>query len=132
MLLLAYLMTRTEAWDGAKIRVLAANNEDRPEQTAEDLRTTLNDIRIEAEPVVIQGGADGLLAQSANSAVVYVPFRLRGNQVIDYFGGALGEIISRLPVVAAVLGAEDIDLDAEPEEGVAGERAKERNDREAS
>jgi amino acid transporter len=123
MLLLAYLMTRTEAWDGAKIRVLAVTNEDRPEQTVEGLAATLKDVRIEAEPVVVYGGPDELVAQSAGSALVYLPFRLRGNQVMNCFGGALGEVISALPVVAAVLAAQDIDLDAEPEEGEAGEMA---------
>jgi hypothetical protein len=124
MLLLAYLMTRTEAWEGAKIRVLAVSNEDGAQQTVEGLRTILEDVRIEAEPLVVKGGSDELVAESSNSAVVFVPFRLRRKQLMDPFDEPIQALIARLPVVAMVLAAEDIDLDAEPEEGKAGEIAE--------
>ncbi len=124
MLLLAYLMTRTEAWEGAKIRVLAVSNEDGAEQTVEGLRTILEDVRIEAEPLVVKGGSHELVAESTNSAVVFVPFRLRSKQLMDPFDEPIQALIARLPVVAMVLAAEDIDLDAEPEEGKAGEIAE--------
>ena len=42
---------------------------------------------------------------------------------MDPFGGRPEDTLSRLPNVALVLAAEDIDLDAEPEEGDAGEMA---------
>lgn len=42
---------------------------------------------------------------------------------MDPFDGPPEEMLSRLPNVAMVLAAEDIDLDAEPEEGEAGETA---------
>lgn len=124
MLLLAYLMTRTEAWDGAKIRVLATSNEDGPHQTVEGLRTILEDVRIEAEPVVVKGGADELVAQSADAAIVFFPFRLRQNHLMDPFGKPIKTLLDRFSVVSMVLAAEDIALDAEPEDGKAGEAAE--------
>jgi len=124
MLLLAYLMTRSEAWNGARIRVLAADNQNRPRQTHGDLRKILEDVRIEAEPEVLPELSAGVVtSHSADAAMVFIPFRLRGDQLVDPFHAPLGDIISKLPIVAAVLAAEDVDLDAEPEEGKAGETA---------
>jgi hypothetical protein len=42
---------------------------------------------------------------------------------MDPFGGHLQDLLPCLPIAALVLAAEDIDLDAEPEEGRAGEIA---------
>lgn len=124
MLLLAYLMTRSEAWNGARIRVLAADNENRPRQTRADLHKILEDVRIEAEPEVLpEVSAGTVTSHSADAAFVFIPFRLWGDQLIDPFRAPLADIMSKLPIVAAVLAAEDVDLDAEPEEGKAGETA---------
>jgi hypothetical protein len=124
MLLLAYLMTRHEAWDGAKIRVLAPNNVYRLERAEEGLRATLESVRIEAEPAIVQGGVEELLMRSDDSDIVFLPFRLQHSQLMGPFGGPLQDLVPRLPAVAMVLAAEDIDLDAEPEEGKAAEVAE--------
>jgi hypothetical protein len=55
--------------------------------------------------------------------MVFLPFRLRGDQIVCPIGPTVEEIVSRLPVTALVLAAEDIALDAEPEEGTAGDMA---------
>ncbi len=124
MLLLAYLMTRTEEWSEAKIRVLAPTLKKDSERVLENLKKTLEEVRITAEPeVVTEISADGVVDRSINAALVFLPLRLRGNQPTDPFGGRLEELFSRLPVVAAVLAAEDIALDVEPEEGKAAEIA---------
>lgn len=124
MLLLAYLMTRSEDWDGAKIRVLAASHERASEETIEGLQRTLQEVRIEADPEIIKGASGNTIAEkSADAALVFLPFRLRGNQLLGPFDNHLDELILRLPIVALALAAEDIDLDAEPEEGEAGELA---------
>jgi amino acid transporter len=124
MLLLAYLMTRNEAWDGAKIRVLATNHDGASRETIEGLQRTLQEVRIEADPEIIQGANVNVIAEnSADAALVFLPFRLRGNQVLGPFDNPVDDLIPRLPVVALALAAEDIDLDAEPEKGEAGELA---------
>jgi hypothetical protein len=124
MLLLAYLMTRTEDWGEAKIRVLAPASKKDSERVLEGLRQTLEEVRITAEPeVVTEIGADGVVERSANAALVFLPLRLRGDQPTDPFGGRLEDLFSRLPVVASVLAAEDIALDVEPEEGKVAEVA---------
>jgi amino acid transporter len=125
VLLLAYLTTRNDEWDGAKIRVLAAGGEEASETAAESLRKTLEEARIEAEPEIISGASvDAIWEHSADAALVFLPFRIKGNKLVGPFGGQIEDLLSRLPVVALALAAEDIDLDAEPEEGKAGELAE--------
>ena len=93
--------------------------------TEEGLREILQEVRIEAEPVMIDNIAtDTLITQSENSTLVFLPFRLKDDQITDPYGQPLGDVLARLPLTAMVLAAEDIDLDAEPEEGQAGELAQ--------
>ena len=117
-------MTRNGDWEEAKIRVLAACFTPESDETVEDLRKVLEEVRIEAEPeVVIKPSPEAVAAYSSDASLVYLPFRFQGNQPIDPFGGRTEDILSRLPNVAMVLAAEDIELDAEPEEGTAGDIA---------
>jgi amino acid transporter len=124
MLLLAYLITRSKPWEDTKIRVLAACFSPETNETVEDLRLVLEEVRIEAQPeVVIKPNPDAVVAYSSDASIVFLPFRFRGNQPVDPFDGSPEDILSRLTNVVMVLAAEDIDLDAEPEEGEAGEMA---------
>ena len=125
MLLMAYLMTRNEQWSEARIRLLASGPDQNGVQTIENLKTMLTDARIEADPQIVENaGADTIAEYSADSALVFLPFRIRQNQVVDSFGNAMADTLFLLPVTAMVLAAEDIDLDAQPEEGEAGEKAQ--------
>jgi hypothetical protein len=124
MLLLSYLITRSEPWDAAKIRVLAAGyNADTPENLM-DLKNNLEEARIEAEPIIVtKADIDKLTEYSKDAAVVFLPFRLRGDRITCSIDGPLEKLLSRLPFTVFVLAAEDIALDAEPEEGTAGDMA---------
>jgi len=125
MLLLAYLMTRDEEWDNAKIRLVSPKGLKKPFFTSEDLREVLDKVRINAEPELVDNSdRDTILEKSRNSSVVFLPFRLRGNSVVTPFNAHVEDLVSGLPVSALVLAAEDIDLDAEPEEGKSGELAE--------
>ena len=124
MLLLAYLMTRREEWKEAGIRILAGVSGKSPATAAEELKEVLQEARIEAETeVMADPDARSMEKYSADAAMVFLPFRLLGNRMTGPFGDGVEDLISRLPVVSLVLAAEDIDLDAEPEEGKAGEMA---------
>lgn len=124
MLLFAYLMTRSDVWADATIRVLAVCPEPESEQTIENIRKILDDIRIEAKlEAVIVPNAEAVTARSKDASMVFLPFRLKGNQPLDPFGGFLEELLPQLPPVALLMAAEDIDLDAEPEEGKAADIA---------
>lgn len=124
MLLLAYLMNRSKEWEEAKIRVFAAGFDIESGETVDDLKHTLDEIRIEATPeVVIRPNAEAIAAFSSNATMIFLPFNMRNNVLIDSFGDPIEPLLSRLPMVALAMAAEDIDLDAEPEEGEAGEIA---------
>jgi hypothetical protein len=125
MLLFAYLMTRNEKWSDAKIRLLAVADGNEDGQTIESLEEMLEDVRIEAIPEIVRDvDADTLAEYSANSSLAFIPFRIRNNQVLDPFANSMENTLFLLPVTAMVLAAEDVELDAEPEEGKAGEMAE--------
>jgi len=125
MLLLAYLMTRTGPWENARIRLLGISRGKDTAAAAEGLRRTLDEVRIPAEPeVVVDADPQAVAKHSSDASLVFLPFRLRGNQPVGPFGGPVEIILAALPVVALVLAAQDIDLDTEPEEGHAAEMAE--------
>jgi hypothetical protein len=125
MLLMAYLMTRSELWSDAKIRLLAAESKPAGDRTIDNLHQMLEEVRIEAEPAIVDAAdADAIAENSADSSLVFLPFRLKEKCVVDPFGNPIEDSLFLLPVVAMVMAAEDIELDAEPEEGEAGEKAQ--------
>jgi amino acid transporter len=124
MLLLAYLMTRTEDWDGAVIRVLAEGGKKRPERTLDDMEEFLKEARIRAETEIVEKLDDKVLVSySEDATVVFIPVQLHEDQAMDVLGEPLEELLPRLPVVALVIAGEKIRLRAEPEEGEAAEEA---------
>jgi len=128
MLLFAYLMTRSEPWDEAAIRVLAINYENDSPENIEDLADTLNEVRIEAEPKIIpEADIQKITEISTDASMVFLPFRFWDNQIIGPVDVRVEELLPRLPTAALVLAAEDIDLQAEPEAGTAGEMAAARD-----
>ncbi len=120
-LLFAYLMTRSEDWHGASIRVLAdasAAEEALRDDLLATLGAMLSDIRIDAEPVIVADmEVETLVRESADASIVFLPFRLHGDRPTGPSGKPLEDSIDRLPLTVFVLAARDIDLDAEPESG---------------
>ena len=128
MLLLAYLMTRSEPWDEAAIRVLAVNYENDSLENTQHLMEILDEVRIEAESKIVSNSdLDKIADISADAALVYLPFRLRGDRIVAPVSDPVEELLLRLPTTAMVMAAEDIELDAEPEKGAAGEIAAARD-----
>jgi amino acid transporter len=124
MLLLAYLTTRNKGWQGAGIRVLAPGFEHPTEDSMAVFRQKLENYRIKAEPeTVFNARASNVIGYSQGSSLVFLPFRLKGNRPVDPFGQPVEEILADLPLTALVLAAEDVELEAEPEEGKAAEIA---------
>jgi amino acid transporter len=124
MLLLAYLITRAEPWEGARIRLLGICYTQDTHETLSGLQNILDEVRIPAEPVLVeQTDSAAVVRHSADASLVFLPFRLRGNQPLGPFDESLDELLQPLPAVVLVLAAQDIDLDAEPEEGEAAEKA---------
>lgn len=124
ILLLAYLMKRDTFWEEARVRVLAPGN-GKPAAAGEKLHQLLESSRIEAEPVIVPAfTTQNLHEHSAKASIVLMPFRVRGEKILNPFGGQVDQLVEGLPVTALVLAREDIDLGAEPEEGAAAEVAR--------
>ncbi len=125
ILVLAYLMTRSEEWGDAKIRVLAARREgESGDARLEEVRRMLEEVRIEAEPVLVgEANNEVLKEQSRDASVVFLPFRIYGGRFYHPFGGEVTGVLPDLPIVVLSLAAQDVDLSAGPEEGAQGEVA---------
>ena len=116
-LLLAYLMTRSEAFEEATIRLLAP----RPERVSEakwreQLEAMLAEVRIDAEIEIPERADDETVrAMSTDATVVYLPLRLHRGTPKSPVTKDLPGLVDALPLAALVVAAEDIDLDAEPD-----------------
>jgi hypothetical protein len=96
-----------------------------PEEHATEIRTFLEDARIPAEVLVVDGsGTEEVLEQSRDAAVTFLPFRLRGTALELATGGPLADFAGKVGVTAMVLARQDLDLDAAPEEGLHEEIAE--------
>jgi len=125
MLLFAYLMTRSEAWESATLRVLAARDDTAEESQHQKMVEVLREARIEADVVFTETNrADAFIEASAPSTLVFLPFRFRGNLIQPPVDGRAEDLLKHLPPTVMILAAEDIDLGAEPEEGAAAEMAR--------
>jgi len=125
MLLLVYLITTRSIWSKAEIRVLTTGTG--KSLTREQLNMTqlFDEARIPAEPCLVTDmEPETVLEYSKESSLVFLPFRIRQSRLTDISGYSLERILSQLPPTALVRAAEEIDLDAEPEEGAAGELAE--------
>ena len=125
MLLLAYLMTRSDLWGHATIRLLTVGKTSNLEESIELLEQQLDDARIPAQPILVPDLLpETIIEQSNGSDLVFLPFRIKQSMLTDTSGFSLERVLTRLPPVALVMAAKDIDLDAEPEEGAAGQLAQ--------
>jgi amino acid transporter len=125
MLLLAYLMTRDSLWGQATIRLLSVGESISLTENVEILEQQLDDARIPAQPVLVSDmKPETIIGESSGSDMVFLPFRIKQSMLTDNGGYSLERVLTRLPPVALVMAAQDLDLDAEPEEGTAGQLAR--------
>ncbi len=118
MLLLAYLMTRSEEWRGATIRLLVPSRESKKERTRVRFEEDLEEMRIEADIKTVDHlDAEKLSAHSKGASLVFLPLRFSRGAAVDPFGDPVGPLLDGLPVVALVSASEDIDLEAQPDTG---------------
>ncbi len=129
MLLLAYLMTRSKLWAKATIRLLSVGESSDLNENITSVEQQLDEARIPAQPVIVPDMLpETVIDQSAESDLVFLPFRIKESMLTDTGGLSLERVLTRLPPVALVMAARDIDLDAEPEEGTAGTIAEARDE----
>ncbi len=125
MLLLAHLMTRKEPWSKTTLRVLTRGDGSRIEAEKQKLVKILEDIRIDAIATIVSDfTAETVVQQSSKATFVFLPMTIEGSRILDPCGQSFERSLPRLPVSAVVMAAEDIDLDAAPEEGLAAQVAQ--------
>ena len=125
MLLLGYLMTRDSFWSNASLRVLLPIEDNNPQATEEALVEELDQFRIVAEAVIVEDqDSETIIAHSKSSSLVFLPVILREGKIFDGSGAKITHLLQHLPIVAMVLAAQDIQLDAEPDSGIAGQLAE--------
>jgi amino acid transporter len=124
-LLLAYLMTRSEPWEDARIRLLTPlPKEQSREEALAAMETMLREVRIAAEVQIVDSAeAATVTRHSAGSSVVLLPMAVSDEGPTCPYG-APEELLPELGLTALVLAAEDIVLDTEPEAGEQGEIAQ--------
>jgi amino acid transporter len=123
MLLLAHLMTRSEDWEGASIRVLALpRNGQSPAEREHEIAERLDKVRISARTEVLTETGDGqvLLNASRDASIVFVPFSIHGGRFYGPSGNAARLMLEELPIAVLAMAAEDVDLEADPDEGAEG------------
>jgi amino acid transporter len=124
MLLLAHLITRDDSWRGAKIRVLVPAPAGELGAHIEKIRTMLQEVRIAAEPIAVSDhGVEALVERSRSSSIVFIPFSLRAGRFFHAFGGEIDDMLPHLPIVVLTMAAENVELDADPDEGAQRARA---------
>jgi hypothetical protein len=125
MLMFAYLMTRNDQWEDAKIRLLAKESRENGQETKAELKRMLEEFRINAEPETVPDfDAQTVAEKSKGAAVMFYPFRIRQHRLTDLNGLSPERILKNVPIAVLTMAAEDIDLSAEPEEGAAGDLAQ--------
>ena len=133
MLLLAHLMTRNDPWEKATLRVLTEGDGSRIAVEKRHLEKVLEEIRIDAKVHIVEDfAADTIVAQSTDAAFVFLPMRIKENRILDPSGTSFERSLPRLPASAVAMAAEDLDLDAAPEEGLAAQVARAIDDLEAA
>ena len=124
MVLLAYLMTRSDEWRDATIRVLVPVNQEDADAHIREVKAVLAAARIEADTVlVVDADSESIITQSCNASIVFLQFGIRDARIVDPFGNDVSQILPRLPMVVMSMAAQDVDLDAQPDEGSAAENA---------
>jgi amino acid transporter len=125
MLLFAYLMTRNPLWRSATLRLLSIADNLRLEEDLAELELLLDEARIEAVPTVVPDILpETVIRFSAGSDLVFLPFKISRSMLTDIHGYSLERVLTRLPPTALVMAAKDIELAAEPEDGMAGRLAE--------
>jgi hypothetical protein len=118
-LLFAYLMTRTEEWDEATLRVVVPATQNAQSRTEEEITKRLHELRIEASVYVTSEEATGTYSPSRDASIMFVPLRLEGMTPRDPAGQPFSEQLASLPIVAMVAAHGDVRLRIEDETALA-------------
>jgi hypothetical protein len=119
-LLFAYLMTRTEIFAEAAVRVWAPAPAGLERKVEANLRRRIEELRIDATVIAVDGSnARALDEHSRATTSVLLPFRIEGMRIVDGFGQPADEVLGPLPIAALIGAPGDIRLSEIAEAAVA-------------
>ncbi|PIE57213.1 MAG: amino acid permease [Desulfobulbus propionicus] len=125
MLLLAHLITRDRQWDESVLRVVATNYSSDSPENRQQLEAELEETRIRCEAVILEGPPLAALPGPDDRGVIsLLPLQLDATAGVRVFAAPADDLLFSTGICVLVLAGDVIDLDASPEEGVAGELAQ--------
>jgi hypothetical protein len=116
------MCTRSPAWSGTSVQVWVdaeADGDDAGDELvdpADRVAELLADARIPAQ-VVEATGVETFLERAAGTSLVFAPLRVGREQVYGPGDVPVVELKERLPVTVFVQAAEEVPIDAQPDEG---------------
>ena len=113
--LLGWLCQRHEAWSDAQIIVYVppTTEEDDPEHVREVLKAG----RIEAEVREVDGTAASFAEAMSGATMAMAPLRIHRGRAMGPFESPLGMVLESLPLAVMALASEDVEIDAEADDG---------------
>ena len=106
MLLFAYLMTRSAVWKDAVLRMLVFRDDIPEEGQEKAMHEVLSDARIEADIVFASSRDEGAVIEaSAESTLVFLPFRFRGNLIELPIKCQVEDLLKKLPTTVLISAA---------------------------
>ncbi|MGE0280498.1 MAG: amino acid permease [Rhizobiaceae bacterium] len=130
MLVLAYLLTRNDAWRNATIRLVVAAHAGDGEAQRQHAEQTLKEVRIAGEILAVKmtnGDSTQLVEVSRTSSIVFMELKLRRGRFVDWLDNDLSDLLPGLPLCVLAIAAGDLDLAADPDEGEESRRAAVRD-----
>ncbi len=127
MLVLAYLLTRNDAWRGATIRLVVRVEAGEAEAQRTRVEQVLKDVRIPGEILIVEAGEDHskqTVEVSHASSIVFMGLGFGREQFVDWLGNDIGGLMPQLPICVLTMAAEEVDLSADPDAGEESARAR--------
>ena len=127
MLVLAYLLTRNDAWRSATIRLIVRVEAGEAEAQRTRVEQVLKDVRIPGEILIVEAGEDHgaqAVEVSRASSIVFMGLGFGREQFVDWLGNDIGGLMPQLPICVLTMAAEEVDLSADPDAGEESARAR--------
>ncbi|MEZ5243919.1 MAG: hypothetical protein R2707_02390 [Acidimicrobiales bacterium] len=123
--LLGWLCRRHPDWSAASIVVhVPIGNDDDGQAEAARVAQVLDDGRIEATVRAVEPTPAALTTALADATLAFAPLRVRRGVAIGPFETPLGMLVESLPLAVMILPTEEIELNAEADDGDVAEYAR--------
>ena len=113
--LLGWLCRRHPDWSRAGVTAFVPDDGQPGEP--DRVRELLQDARIDADVVEVERTPAAFTAALSGATLALAPLRVRRGTAIGPFETPLGMLLESLPLAAMLLATEELDLDAEPDDG---------------